>query len=230
MPLVSIGMPVFNGAESIAASIDSLLAQTVGDFELVICDTASTDATADVCARYAARDARIRYHRNPRNLGVNPNYNLTLSYASAPFFKWASANDLCAPTFLERCLAPLEADPAVVLAYPRTTLIDGAGAAIEPYDDGLDLREVHLDDLRVVTRGVLQQAKVGFELGANRDKDGLDASLTVSCGLPFVDGKSAKDAEEDQRRLEQRAAHPFPPLRQANRLGFGNVGRQCWTG
>jgi len=134
-------MPVFNGAESIAASIDSLLAQTVDDFELIICDNASTDATADVCARYAARDSRIRYHRNPRNLGVNPNYNLTLSYACGPFFKWASANDLCAPTFLERCLAPLQADPAVVLAYPLTTLIDGAGAAIEPYDDGLDLRE-----------------------------------------------------------------------------------------
>ena len=141
MPLISIGMPVFNGAGSIAASIDSLLAQTVGDFELIICDNASTDATADVCAGYAARDARIRYYRNPQNLGVNPNYNLTLSYASAPFFKWASANDLCAPTFLERCLASLETDPAVVLAYPHTTLIDGAGAAIEPYDDGLDLRE-----------------------------------------------------------------------------------------
>jgi glycosyltransferase involved in cell wall biosynthesis len=51
VPLISIGMPVFNGAESIAASIDSLLAQTVGDFELIICDNASTDATADVCAR-----------------------------------------------------------------------------------------------------------------------------------------------------------------------------------
>ena len=133
-------MPVFNGAESIAASIESLLAQTWRDFELIICDNASTDATAVVCARYASADSRVRYHRNPRNLGANPNYNLALARASGPFFKWASANDLCAPTFLERCLAPLQGDPTVVLAYRRTTLIDVTGR-VEPYADGLDLRE-----------------------------------------------------------------------------------------
>ncbi len=168
MPLVSIGMPVFNGAHSVAASLDSLLAQTCRDFELIICDNASTDATPEVCARYAARDARIHYYRNPQNLGVNPNYNLVLARASAPFFKWASANDLCAPTFLERCLAPLQADPAVVLAYPRTTLIDAADQVIGPYADGLDLREDDpclrlrraLDRLRLnnVMNGVIRRA------------------------------------------------------------------------
>ena len=150
-------MPVFNGAESIAASIESLLAQTFGDFELVICDNASTDATAEVCARYAAADSRVRYHCNPQNLGANPNYNLALARASAPFFKWASANDLCAPTFLERCLEPLQADPAVVLAYPRTTLIDGGGSAIGAYADELDLRE---DDPCVRLQHVLERLRL----------------------------------------------------------------------
>jgi glycosyltransferase involved in cell wall biosynthesis len=168
VPLLSIGMPVFNGADSIGASIESQLTQTVRDFELIICDNASTDATAEVCARYAAADPRIHYHRNPQNLGANPNYNLVLAHASAPFFKWASANDLCAPTFLERCLEPLQADPAVVLAYPRTTLIDGGGWAIGVYDDGLDLREDDpclrlrhaLESLRLnnVMNGVIRRA------------------------------------------------------------------------
>ena len=150
-------MPVFNGAASIGASIEALLAQTFRDFELIVCDNASTDGTAEVCARFAARDARVQYHRNPRNLGVNPNYNVVLARASAPFFKWASANDLCAPTFLERCLAPLEADPAVVLAYPRTTLIDDAGQVIGPYADGLDLRE---DDACLRLRHVLDRLRL----------------------------------------------------------------------
>jgi glycosyltransferase involved in cell wall biosynthesis len=150
-------MPVFNGADSIDASIEALLAQTSREFELIVCDNASTDGTAEVCARFAARDARVHYHRNPRNLGVNRNYNLVLARASAPFFKWASANDLCAPTFLERCLAPLEADPAVVLAYPRTTLIDDADRVIGPYTDGLDLRE---DDACLRLRHVLDRLRL----------------------------------------------------------------------
>lgn len=157
--MVSIGMPVFNGAESIAASIDSLLSQTFEDFELVICDNASTDATAEICARYAAADPRIRFHRNPENLGANPNYNLVLARAStsSAFFKWASANDLCAPTFLERCLERLEADPAVVLAYPRTTLIDGGGWAIGVYADELDLRD---DDPCLRLQHVLERLRL----------------------------------------------------------------------
>ena len=67
----SIGLPVYNGEQFLAQAIESVLAQTLGDFELVISDNASTDATEDICRRYAARDARVRYHRLGENVGAH---------------------------------------------------------------------------------------------------------------------------------------------------------------
>ena len=74
-PLVSIGLPVFNGADFLAAAIESILAQEMGDFELIISDNASTDETPDICKRYAALDPRISYIRHPGNMGAARNYN-----------------------------------------------------------------------------------------------------------------------------------------------------------
>ena len=74
-PLVSIGMPVFNGEKFLAQAIGSILTQTLGDLELVICDNASSDATGEICATYAAHDRRVRYVRNPGNIGAGPNFD-----------------------------------------------------------------------------------------------------------------------------------------------------------
>src|SRR2546421_5586268 len=73
-PTLSIGMPVYNGAQFISQSLDSLLKQTFSDFEIIICDNASEDATQAICREYARRDSRIRYYRNPANLGAGWNY------------------------------------------------------------------------------------------------------------------------------------------------------------
>ncbi len=85
-PRVSIGLPVFNGERYLARAIDSVLGQDFRDFELIICDNASTDRTAEICAAYARRDARVRYVRNPRNLGAGPNYDRCFHLARGTYF------------------------------------------------------------------------------------------------------------------------------------------------
>jgi len=100
------------------------LAQTFGDFELVISDNDSADGTRAICEQYAARDKRIRYVRQPRNIGAVRNWDYVARVARTPFFKWSSANDLCHPQMLEKCVDVLRRDAGVVLCYGRTCLID----------------------------------------------------------------------------------------------------------
>ena len=132
-PKVSIGLPVYNGENFIVESLDSLLAQTYTDFELIICDNASTDRTEAICRDYAARDPRVRYHRNETNIGASANYNLTFKMARGDYFKWAAHDDLCAPTYLECCVEALERDPKVALAYTQAQAIDGEGNVVKVY-------------------------------------------------------------------------------------------------
>jgi glycosyltransferase involved in cell wall biosynthesis len=126
-------MPVYNGAVLIGAALDSILGQTFGDFELVISDNASTDGTEGVCQSYAAKDSRIRYYRNERNLGAAPNFNRLVDLATngVPYFKWAAHDDVIAPTFLEKCVSVLDGAPAsVALVFPRRGYVDLAGHII----------------------------------------------------------------------------------------------------
>ena len=92
-PVVSLGMPVFNGERYLATAIESVLGQTFDDFELLLCDNASTDATGDICRSFAGADPRVRYIRNPENLGAHPNFNRAFELATGRFFKWASHDD-----------------------------------------------------------------------------------------------------------------------------------------
>jgi glycosyltransferase involved in cell wall biosynthesis len=126
-PKVSIGMPVYNAQRYLREAIDSALAQTMTELELVISDNASTDATADICREYAARDPRIKYHRNDTNLGVVANFNRAFELSSGQYFKWAAYDDLHAPTYLERCLPVLERRPDLAVCHSRTRSIDESG-------------------------------------------------------------------------------------------------------
>lgn len=140
-PRVTIGLPVFNSETYLSESLDSLLNQTYGDFKLIISDNASTDGTADICQEYAKRDSRIQYHRNSENIGMAPNFNLVASRADTPWFKWASADDLSAPTLLEEALPVIEADSSIVLCYPKTILLNSVEGTEEKYDDNLHLMQ-----------------------------------------------------------------------------------------
>ena len=118
IPRVTVGLPVYNGARYLRDAVDSLLAQTMSDFELILADNASIDETPLICAEYAARDPRVRVVRNMNNIGASGNFNLVLDLARAPLFKWAAYDDLCEPALLEACVAWLDRDPDLLLAYP----------------------------------------------------------------------------------------------------------------
>jgi glycosyltransferase involved in cell wall biosynthesis len=124
-PRVSLGMPVYNAQRFLREVLESILAQTYSDFELIISDNGSSDATETICREYAARDPRVQYHPNDRtNHGPGWNYNRTEMLARGEYFKWAAADDLLAPTLLEKCVAALDSDPGAVMAWPQTRVID----------------------------------------------------------------------------------------------------------
>src|SRR5439155_18912067 len=95
---------------------------------------------AATCQRYAARDARVHYVRNPRNLGLAANFRRVVELARAPYFKLATADDVSAPPLVERCVEVLDAKPEVVLCYAPATMIDAAGRTLCLYDDNLECR------------------------------------------------------------------------------------------
>ncbi len=138
-PLVSIGLPVYNGERFLAETLDSILGQTFEDYEVIISDNASTDRTVEICCEYAARDKRIRYHRNSANLGAARNFNRVFQLSSGQYFKWVAADDLCVPEFLARCVEVLEAEPTVVLAHPKARCIDNNGEVIPRFSGHHDI-------------------------------------------------------------------------------------------
>ena len=127
---LSIGMPVYNGERYLAETFDCFLAQTFQDFEIIVCDNASTDHTAEICRSFADRDARIRYYRNEKNLGAIPNYNRVFELSRLPLFKWTAHDDLYHPRYLESCVRILDEDPDVILAHSKTAFVDDRG---EPF-------------------------------------------------------------------------------------------------
>jgi len=128
VPRVSIGLNVYNGEKYIRLAVESILRQDYTDFELIISDNASTDATQEICGELAAKDARIRYSRNPTNIGASKNYRRVFELSKGEFFTWAAHDDVYLPGFLRRCVDSLDQAPSsVVLVAPRTEVIDERG-------------------------------------------------------------------------------------------------------
>ena len=137
---VSIGMPVYNGEPWIKETIRCFLEQTFENFELIIADNASTDKTQEICENYQGIDRRIKYYRNKSNIGIANNYNKVFELSKSEYFKWASVNDYCASTFIEKCVNILDKNNDVVLCCPRTLLVKDDGNT-EQYDDNLNLQD-----------------------------------------------------------------------------------------
>ncbi|HEY8152724.1 MAG TPA: glycosyltransferase family 2 protein [Myxococcota bacterium] len=126
-PRVVALVPAFTAAEFIAATLDTLAAQSHPNLEILVSDDASPDGTAAICERYAARDARFRLIRQPRNLGWTGNVNALLGEARGDYFCIAGHDDRLEPGYVERCVAALEANPRAVLAFTDLMLVKADG-------------------------------------------------------------------------------------------------------
>lgn len=130
-PSVTIGVPAYNEERFLAATIDSLLAQSFTDFELIISDNISTDATAAIAREYEQKDKRIRYIRQPRNIGSIQNINSLIKQARGEFFLLAGAHDLLSENYISSLIDALNENPKTVLAYGKAVWIDKNGQEID---------------------------------------------------------------------------------------------------
>jgi glycosyltransferase involved in cell wall biosynthesis len=119
----------------LAGALDAVLAQDFADYEVVICDNASTDSTWEICERYAAKDSRFRLYRNETNIGLAGNFARVVSLARGEYFRLVAHDDLMAATLLSRCVKALDNDQAAVMAYPGTIIIDDNGDERGPDDE-----------------------------------------------------------------------------------------------
>ncbi|QDT35901.1 glycosyltransferase family 2 protein [Stratiformator vulcanicus] len=132
---ITIGMPIYNAERYLEESLESLLGQTCGDFELIISDNGSSDRTEEICRQYAADDSRITYIQHDRNRGAVWNFNHVFERSRSPFFKWASYDDVCRPTFLEACYEPIQSDDDIAWVHPLTNHLSEDGIVQSGSDD-----------------------------------------------------------------------------------------------
>jgi glycosyltransferase involved in cell wall biosynthesis len=133
VPEVSIGMPVFNGESTIRKALDSLLAQTYTDFELLISDNASTDNTGEICKQYAQKDNRIIYVRQPENRGIGRNFAYVLKQSRGKYFMWACADDIWEPDFIMENLQSFKLDNTIIASVSKVKFLDDGMPSHDTY-------------------------------------------------------------------------------------------------
>jgi glycosyltransferase involved in cell wall biosynthesis len=137
--LVSIGLPVRNGETRLKAVVGSVLAQNHPDIELVISDNASTDGTEDFCRELARTDSRVRYHRQPTNVGLLNNFITAIGLARGEYFRWIGDSDTLEPQYVSRCLESFAEDPRRILVTSQIAYVDADGAVQTGEYRGTDL-------------------------------------------------------------------------------------------
>lgn len=139
-PLVSIGLPVRNGERHIGEAVRSVLNQRDADLELLISDNASTDGTQEICREFARSDPRVRYHRQPHNLGLVPNFSGLLHLAHGTYFKWIGDDDRLDPTYVSHCVDVLDDDPTLILVTTQQAHVSPDGSVESADYDGTAMR------------------------------------------------------------------------------------------
>jgi len=158
-PLVSFGLPVYNGENFVGEAIRSVLDQTFPNWELIICDNCSTDRTLGICRGFAEKDNRIRIYQKSRNMGVCFNYHEVFRRSRGEYFKWMAHDDLFAPEFIESCLEELDKNRDLVLVFPKMCVIDAGGQKLRRQDGDLSVLKPAAEGraeqfMRLATRGM----------------------------------------------------------------------------
>lgn len=146
MPRLTIGVPAYKNAPTLRTSVESLLAQSFGDFKLVISDDNSPDDTQEIAMQLAREDSRVEYLRQPKNLKYQ-NFGYLLRRANTEFFMWAAGDDRWLPDFARCCIGELDVNPAIVLATPRVAF-EQAGEVIRLSDGTYPLLDNIKENIR----------------------------------------------------------------------------------
>lgn len=128
--LVSIILPVYNGEKYLRESIDSVLAQTYQNWELLILDDCSSDSSSEIALEYSGRDSRVHYYRNKENLRLPANLNKGFSLAAGDYLTWTSDDNRYRPTAIERMKKALDQNNAHFV-FASCRVIGEAGEEIE---------------------------------------------------------------------------------------------------
>jgi glycosyltransferase involved in cell wall biosynthesis len=139
-PLVSIGLPVRNGERCLGEAVQSVLDQEHGRLELVISDNASNDGTEEICRQFAAVDGRVRYHRQPQDIGLVGNFNAVLHLARGTYVKWMGDDDWLTPRYVSRCVEVLDDDAALILVTTQQAHVHPDGTVESADYDGTRMR------------------------------------------------------------------------------------------
>lgn len=194
-PKVSVCIPSYNAAQFLPAAIDSVLAQTFGDFQLVVSDDASDDETPSICRRYS--DPRFRASRSERRLGQSGNWNRCLELASGEYVILLHADDQLLPGYLERAVAALDAHEDVGLVHCAVQYIGERGeprALQRLFDedtidrDGVTLRRLLLDGCVISPAGVMVRRTAYEAVGQFTDEIiwGVDWHMWIRIGLGYA--------------------------------------------
>ena len=148
-PIVTIGIPAFNGEKTINRTIDSVLAQTTVNFKLVISDDGSTDSTPEICRKYEQNDSRIKYIQQKENKGWIANWTFLAENAYTKYFVWIANDDYWEPQFLEKNISILETNSKIVASISDVQLVGLNIKNYYPYEKEIDLKQSR-SKLRIV--------------------------------------------------------------------------------
>ena len=151
LPLVTIGVPVYNEGQFLRQSLDALVAQNYKNLELLISDNGSTDDTQSICEEFSSRFNFINYHRFNENRGIAINSSYVLDNASGKYFMWASGHDLWSNNYISECVSLLENTPDALIAFGSSEWIDEQGSNISRQYGWLDTRGLDVFSRYIMT-------------------------------------------------------------------------------
>lgn len=178
MTLVTIGLPVHNGARFLQESMRSIVEQSHTDLEILVSDNHSDDETPDILSDWAARDTRVRVIRPPRFVGAAHNFNFVVSAAQGEYFRWHTHDDLMAADLVRNCLAVLESDSRAISCHPVTEYILEGGATSPEPREGRSYSDAWAP-LRLL-RFLIQHRRCDSVLGVFRRSALLESGLVRS--------------------------------------------------